>query len=383
MNSLSIVHISEPACGGVRKHLCLLIPAQLKLGYKVHLIVSSLSMEAGFGNDMLNLQKLGAQISVLPIRKMPSPKSDYSNLIKIRNLLKMLNPQIIHTHCAKAGLLGRLAARKLDGCKLFHSPHSFFFSAYKKGIKKNLSIKLERNLAKKTHQYILLSEGEKKIALAAKICEESQISLIENSLPADYANHLFEKKIAREKLLIPQNEFVFAVLARLTLQKGQDRLILAVKKLKEKNPNFCMYLFGDGDLAEELQKQILDNHLENHLKIFGFIEKISLYLRAFDCTLLPSRYEGLSYSLLESIAAGIPIVTSCIEENLPTKDFGGFIQQVDVDNAEDFSNFLNTMMNHFSDYIQYAKKAQELLQKDFSLDQQVQKLDEVYRQAVS
>ena len=183
---------------------------------------------------------------------------------------------------------------------------------------------------------VVVSEQTKKQAIQEGV-DPGQIKVIQNAVvPLDVKS--VDRKTARAALGVSDNEiFVFSV-GRLTYQKAQEYLVKAMSSVIAQAPQVKTGIAGEGPFEAALKDQIRKQNLNAHVKLLGTLPDISPWLAAADIFVLPSRWEGLSRSLMEAMAAGVPVVATQVDgtRDLITDGVNGLL--VPPEDAEALAN---------------------------------------------
>ncbi len=304
--TLDVLHVTEACGAGVRRHLGLMLPEMKRLGLSCGLLCFGSRMEPGFvqefsgmGLDYFRAAEDGG-----------SALGGFAAAIGlVRRVCAETRPAVLHLHAFAAGAAGRLAAP--PGPVLFYSPHAFSFHR-PAGLARRCAVKgMELLLRGGTCKYILVGEGEKEDAEALGIGPE-RIVLARNGLPADFRKGLLPISVARSRLGIGAGDVAVAIPCRLEPQKA---LVPAVRAIARIGGDTKFYIFGEGSLHGRLQAEIDGLGLGGRVFLAGNVPDLCKYLGAFDMGMLPSYYEGLSYALLEMLAAGLPVLARDIRAN--------------------------------------------------------------------
>lgn len=231
---------------------------------------------------------------------------DILAIFEIVKFLRQNNFDIIHLNSTKAGVLGAIAAQlNRIRPKIIYTAHGWAYLEPLPFYKHWLYLIMEKIVARLRDYTIVLSEKEKQIALQYGTAKLNAISVISNGI--DLKNlHFFTKEEARQKLNLPADEFIIGTIANLYKTKGLEYLIETVKQLA----NVQIVIIGEGPERKNLEKKIKQNKLEEYVTLDGSLSLAYQYLPAFDIFVLPSIKEGLPYTLLEAMAAGLPIVAT-------------------------------------------------------------------------
>ncbi|MFA5813650.1 MAG: glycosyltransferase family 4 protein [Patescibacteria group bacterium] len=250
-----------------------------------------------------------------------SPIDDILAIFELRKLYKTLKPDIIHLNSSKAGIIGSLAKCLMlrASCIMIYTVHGWVFNEPLPRPTRWLYQIMERITSRWKNKIIVLSEQDKQTALQQLKINEKKLALI--PLGIDQPNFLSREE-ARQKLLAAYSAALFrdtvssdiwiGTIAGLYKTKGLDTLIKAVVTLNNLQSsifNLQFFIIGSGPEKENLQSAICNLQLTN-VHLLGFIENAQEFLPAFDFFVLPSRKEGLPYTLLEAKMAGTPIIAT-------------------------------------------------------------------------
>lgn len=309
--------------------------------YHVDLVV-------GDGSEDEFLRGLDAShvIRVPELVRSPHPVKDVIALFKLARMIRRGRYQIVHTHTAKAGFLGRLAAAMAGTPVIIHTVHGVTFHDHLPPGIRTFYLLLERIAGRFTHQFVTVGEDVKTKYLDAGIGEPQAYETIYSGMPLeDYLaagdmNDLDRARVRRELGLEPQHQAV-AMAARLEPRKGHTYLFQAVERLRESHPDLRVLILGDGDHRAALEAEVAERGLGERVRFLGHRTDLARVLAAVDISVLTSLWEGLPRVLVQSAAAGRPIVTFDVEgawevvrdgENgfiVPTRDIDAFTARLD------------------------------------------------------
>lgn len=275
--------------------------------------------EEGEGDALYIPESLGLKVRVInAMQRTPDGKIDLLALKEIRSIMREFKPDIVHTHAAKAGALGRIAA-KLEGVPIVvHTFHGHVFHSYFGLFKTWIYKNIERFLARITTKIVVISEGQQcDIVDRFRICGRQKTCIIPLGFDLDRfaENRDHKRKIFREELRLEDDETAVALIGRLAPIKNHAMFIRAARATKGKKIRY--YIIGDG--TERLKIQHLCDELgvsygtgaENTDVVFlGWISDLDRILPGFDIIALTSLNEGTPVSLIEAQAAGLPVVST-------------------------------------------------------------------------
>lgn len=245
------------------------------------------------------------------LKREISPFHDICSIFELKSLYKTLRPDIIHLNSSKAGIVGSLA--RIKHSKILYTVHGWVFLEPLSPWRKTFYQMLEKYTASKKDAFIVLSPQEFEIAEKRLKIPRQKIFLI----PLGIQNiSFFPKSEARVKLTeqnhgLNAHSFWFGTIANHYYTKGLDLLIEAISQIKKENHDeFQCLIIGDGPEKKLLENIIHEHRLEKTVFLLPFLPQAAQYLLAFDAFVLPSRKEGLPYSLLEAKQAGLPCIAT-------------------------------------------------------------------------
>jgi len=233
-------------------------------------------------------------------------KDDLRAFAELRRIIRDFDPHIIHTHTAKAGAEGRLAALTIRGNhKLVHTFHGHLLHGYFSPPRTKAVIAIERQLARRSTALVSVGQQVRDDLLAAGIGRDEQYRLIPPglSLPP-----LPDKQAARELFGIPHDSFVIAFVGRITQIKRPDRFIEVVRSVSKRSDRAHFLVAGAGDLASLIEQAATKERLP--ITYLGWRSDIENILSASDAMLLTSDNEGTPLSLIQAGMAGVPVVST-------------------------------------------------------------------------
>ena len=284
---------------------------------------------ANDGNN--GLEKQGCKAIYLSTDKKRARWYRYSIIAKINQLIEKENIHIINCHRHRATAIGVAASL------LSNANPAIFSTIHGLGEAETYRRKL-RNffLYKKLTGIICISHAVGEYVLKAnRSLPASKVTVIQNGIPFDAFLNPRAKSESREALLpgIIANHW-FGTVGRLTAVKNQKTLIVSFAKLVEKVPDSILLILGKGPLESELKNLVERYNITDKVFFLGFRTDIPEVLNALDIFVLPSLREGLSLSLLEAMASGVPIIasrTGGIPEVFGAIEQGRLVDPLDID----------------------------------------------------
>jgi glycosyltransferase involved in cell wall biosynthesis len=220
--------------------------------------------------------------------------------------IRRFKPDVIHTHTAKAGVLGRVAAiLAKPTAKRIHTFHGHLLHGYFNSRKVQMLILVEKMLGLITYKFIAIGNVVKADLVKAAIAKNSKIDVI---YPGLQNLVVYPQVEARKTLGLDFEKIYLVYVGRLTQIKRPDRLIDLGRSLKVNHPTTHLIIAGAGELLAELTSQSLNESLP--ITFLGWRNDIDLILNASDIAVLCSDNEGIPLTLIQASQAGLPIVST-------------------------------------------------------------------------
>ncbi|MFC1868213.1 glycosyltransferase family 4 protein [Thermodesulfobacteriota bacterium] len=294
--------------GGGTKNTLLTITNLLPAKYRITLVV---------GRDVNWEQlKIAPHIEVVQIPSMVRPIRPWKDLIALWKLYRLFRRKkfhIVHTHLAKSGILGRIAARMARVPIVIHSIHGSTFPPTIHPVLRRVYRIAEKTTGRFTHLFIPVAEGLKRAYLAAGVGTGKPYSVIHSGFDLK----LFKKTPAtlekerlevRQALGIPPDKVVLGYVANLEPRKGHVYALEMMKRLIVDNPNTLLLLAGEGKHRAFLESKATEWGLSGHVNFLGYRTDVHRILCVFDINIFTSLWEGLPQVLVQAAATGLPIV---------------------------------------------------------------------------
>ncbi|MBD2305812.1 glycosyltransferase family 4 protein [Chroococcidiopsis sp. FACHB-1243] len=369
---MKIALIVESCLTGVGSHVCI-ICNNLAKNHEVHLLYSSARADTSFQKELLHFSNIGVRLQEIQMSRNINLVSDWKTIQVISKYIRENGPfDIIHCHSSKAGVTGRIASI-LNGMshRTLYTPNGLAtLSTEAVGFKALLIWLAELLLGYLACQKVIaVSQDEQAYMLKTFKFNPNKVKVIENGISLLRPSR--PRQVIRQELGIPDDALVFGFTGRLTYQKNPELLLKAFHNLN--HPQSYLLFVGTGELLDTLKQTT------NPRVIFtGERTDVPNLLNVFDVFVLPSRYEGLSLSAMEAMAASLPIIC--------TRTFGAsdlVIEGVNgcIVESENLLELVDVMKKLATSLIlrQSMSRASKLrFEEIFSADRMMQSLNELY-----
>lgn len=246
------------------------------------------------------------------LRRAIHPVHDSLAYQQLRRAIKEFKPDVVHTHSAKGGFVGRAAGWASKIPVVVHTVHGAPFHPYQSAFARQLFIRLERWAAQRCHHLISVADAMTDLMVTAKVAPKEKFTTIYSGMDVQPFQDCGQyREAARRELGIGPEHIVFGKIARFFDLKGHEYLIEAAQKVVAEIPNVKFLLVGDGILREKFEQQIARLRLEKHFVFTGLVqpERVPYFLSAMDCLVHTSLREGLARTLPQALIAGKPVIS--------------------------------------------------------------------------
>lgn len=255
-----------------------------------------------------------AGLEVIPLAHMAadlSPRADVQGVGELTAKLAAGQFDIVHTHSAKAGAIGRIAARKAGVPAVVHSIHGFPFHEFQSRARRRAYLEIERRLGKITDYFLtdgtFVASEAVRLGIAPADRVRAIASPVDDDIPVVSES---ARREARLRLGLPPGARVVGTAARLDPQKSPLDMVRAIAGLQQ--PDVYMVWIGDGELRRSTEQLIAQTGLRERFLLAGERRDVAALLPAFDVFALSSLYEGLPCALVEAMVCGIPVVATAV-----------------------------------------------------------------------
>lgn len=303
--------------------------------------------------------------------------SDLSTLLFLIKKIREFKPDIIHTHLAKAGVIGRVASL-LSGHKSIriHTYHGHLLTGYFTGYKIALLIFIEKSLAKVTNHLVAVGEKVKEDLLEVGIGSGAKFSVVN---PGVQIQSLPDRQKVLTKLNLDQKIIYCAFIGRLTKIKRPDRMLEVARELRSRNTNIHFIVAGGGELLAECENIARKEELP--VTFLGWQEDIEEVLAISDLVLLTSDNEGTPIALIQAGMAGIASVSINVGSiaEVVVNNQTGLITDFSVVNIADA---LEKLVSNSQLRMQYGQAASQFCLGKFHTEIMISNYSKLYKQLI-
>ena len=253
-----------------------------------------------------------------PVQFVPSlvrsidPRHDLTCYRELKRLLRAYRPDVVHTHSAKGGFLGRLAAWSLGVPVVVHTVHGAPFHPYQHAASRGLFRWCERYAAKRCHHIVSVADAMTELLVAARGAPRDKFTTVYSGMDVEpFLRADAHRAAVRQELGFADEHVVVGKIARLFHLKGHEYLIEAAPRVMAECPNVRFLLVGDGILREQLERQIAREGLTPYFRFTGLVDpsRIAPLIGAMDMLVHASLREGLARTLPQALIAGKPAIS--------------------------------------------------------------------------
>jgi len=295
--------------------------------------------------DVEDLDNLVNAVYDLPFQRNPFSKLNLLASRQLKEIVQRNNYDIIHFHTPVASAFGRCVVRQFrkDGLKVLYTAHGFHFYKGAPLLNWLLYYPVERFLARYTDILITINKEDYKRAQTFKAKKVVYVPGVGVDI-AKYKNTSIDRSQKRNALGIPNEAFVVLSVGELNKNKNHEVAIKAIAKLNK--PDIYYVICGKGDNDVYLKNLATSLGVADKVKLLGFRNDIAEIYKIADLFIFPSFREGLPVSVMEAMAAGLPVICSNIRGNIDLIESGKGGFTVNPNDAEELARCMLQIINN-------------------------------------
>ena len=359
MSNLKVLHlIPSLAVGGMERLVCDLVTARDKTTTSI-VCLNTLGL-------------LGEQIShQVDVKVLHLSGGIFSGIVNVYKELKKQKPQVVHCHNLQAHFYGSICAKLLGNMKVVLTKHGQHIP------KTGLAAKINR-ITLKSSKTIGVSADITKLMNGWIYDGRYTAEYIANGAPLRSKKILNDEKITKHSLGLQDDYVCLGIVARLSKPKDHAILVKSIKALSRNYPNIHLLIIGDGPLKGDIEALIENLDASAQITLLGERQDIPDILNILDIFVLTSSSEGIPMTILEAMAAKLPVVATNV----------GGIPQIVIDGKTGFL-VTNKQQKELSDALErlivdpnlrakFGRNGRTLLEKNYSIKQTMEKYEVIY-----
>lgn len=383
---MKIVHIiTRLIVGGAQENTLISCEAQHQRGHDVTLMTGpAIGPE---GSLMDRAAAGGYRVEVVDqMRRAILPTKDYSTYRWLLRRLGEIQPDVVHTHSSKAGIIGRYAAKKAGVPAIIHTIHGLAFTASTSGMVNAFYKFLERRAAPLTTKIVTVADAMKEQSLAANIGRPEQYVTVYSGMETEpFLKPPVSRDEVRRQLGLEPGHLAVGTIARLFHMKGHDDLLSMAPRLCKEFPQLRFLWVGDGILRGQFEQQIAAMDLKDRFIFTGLVspQRIPELTNAMDIVAHPSRREGLARAIVQGQLAARPVIAYDIDgnrEGLSDAESGYLVKPFD---CADFERRLRHLLSNQQQREEMGHSGRNFALRRFSAQTMVEGLQRVYAEALA
>jgi glycosyltransferase involved in cell wall biosynthesis len=303
--SLRVLHVvTRMNVGGPARHVLALTAALRRIGHQT--LIAFGTPEPGEGE----LEPVGEpSVRIAALRRPIDPAADQRAITELTRLMTRFRPDVVHTHMAKAGALGRSAAHRVRDPVTVHTFHGHVLEGYFASPSNAAFMAAERRLARRTDALVAVSAATRDDLLALGIGRPERWHVVPLALDLEpFLRSRIRPAEARRSLGLPAAVPLVGTVGRLVPIKNHVLFLEAARRVLEEIPAATFAIAGDGELRPMLEAEA--EPLGDRVRFLGWVRDLQALYGSLDLVALTSLNEGTPVALIEAAAAGRPVVAT-------------------------------------------------------------------------
>lgn len=292
---------------------------------------------------------------------------DFLAFIDLFRIFRKYHFDIVHTHSSKTGFLGRIAARLAGVKKIVHTVHGFPFNDFQPSYKRSFFKCCERFAGSFCDHLVFVNKADRLRAIETKLIAPSKACTIYNGVELPVKVDQIKKTV----------RFIIGSSFRFWQQKNPIQTIRIAIEVCRRNEVIDFVFLGDGEFYDYCLEMVNSEQMQSRIKLPGWQANVNEWLLTFDVFFLFSKWEGLPISILEAMAAGLPIIASDITGNNElVSDVNGVL--VNLNDVDKLIALLASLPKRKKDLKRWGKGSLDLVKNEFNLLKFVNSYQEIY-----
>lgn len=368
--------------GGPTLHVSYLAEGLKERGYETTLVAGRLAR----GEDSMAFaaEELGVEVIDLPsLHRDLSPLYDPISIAKMVEVIRRVRPQILHTHTAKAGAVGRFAALLAGDARppvVVHTFHGHVLRGYFDPAQTAVFREIERFLARSSTRLIAVGPEVRDDLVELGVAPPEKFSVIRLGIDLEHRTGEGGGAELRTLFGIPASRFVVGWVGRMTGIKRVPDVLLTFRRVLDLGVDATLVLVGDGPERMQLEEQARQLRIQERTLFVGYQRDVAPYLDLFDALLLPSGNEGTPVSAIESLASRTPVVATRVGgvPDVVRDGIDGFL--ADVGDIDGLAGALETLAGDAELRRRFGEAGREHVVPRYRVSRLVDDIDELYKE---
>ncbi|MDZ5470438.1 glycosyltransferase family 4 protein [Bacillus sp. 31A1R] len=345
-------------------------------GYEVHIVSSN------DGYDQHLLEKFNIKPHFIKMNRKINIKDDIISIFEMIKFFRKMRFDVVHTHTAKAGIIGRIAAKLTKTPVIIHTSHGLPFFRDQNPF----TYRMYKTFEKIGSFFCdaICSQNEEDMKALKEMAPNKLVFYEGNGVDLNKLDRRLTSITAedieqlRMSLEIEQSRKIILVGARFEPVKDHDFLLKGLNILKENYQNFTCILAGDGPLKSEIIEKVQTYNLEKHIKLVGYQKDIYPLIKLADIVSLTSIKEGIPRILMESMACSKPIVATNVlgTRELVLDQYTGLLVNNRDENA--LANSLKYLLETPLMAINFGENGRKVIEEKYTEEMVVNRLINIY-----
>lgn len=380
MRNIKVLHIATIDFS-IKKLLLDKMLELRKYGYEIEFM----SDDTGLVDS---IEKAGFTHITLKMSRTIHPLQDIKSIIILYRILKKASYTIVHTHTAKAGMIGRIAARLAGIPIVVHTSHGLPFYEGQSFVKKFIYKKLEQMASLFSDGYF--SQNREDLKIIEEMVSKKVLTGYEgngvniNALDTLARLSDLERRKLRDCIGILEDEFVFLMAARFESVKNHRMLLRSITNVKQNTFPFKVLLAGKGPLFEDVKSMAEELGIDDKVIFLGFCDNILEILQVSDAVILTSEKEGIPRILMEAMSLSKPVLATDVlgtNELVLHKVTG---ELVELNNVVQLTKTMEKWIDpSYSSILEsYGKNGRRRIELEFTEAKVAERIDRYYRELI-
>ncbi len=378
---MKICHvITRLIIGGAQENTLLTCAGLHERGYDVTLITG---LDTGPEGSLLGeARAAGYRLIELPeLKRAIRPGDDRKALRALREAYAVLQPEIVHTHSSKAGILGRVAAKQAGVPRIVHTIHGMSFNRTQPLWKRTLFRMLERSCGKDTNALLGVADAMIDQAVAAKLAPRERCHTVYSGMRTEWYDPSRQDRDAiRRELGIASNEVACGTVARLFANKGYEQLIPAMVEAWTRCPALKFVWVGDGKNRDAYERRLDEMGIRSRVILTGLVppERVAPLLAGMDFVVHASQWEGLPRVAVQASLMERPVISFAIDgaPEVVIPDQTGIL--VPLNDTDALTRAILTLARDVPLRRRLGRHARELCRERFDHKRMVESIERIY-----